>query len=772
MSYYRCASPFSYLSSLGFDVLITNRLSLPLEQCDLLILQRQHADGVLQIAEDYKSKGGKIIYELDDNFHTIPPNNPAGKLYPKDGKELKNIEKFLKMVDIMTVSTPGLASFYKRYAANIRICRNVVNPEAFGSFVVPERLTDEFRLGWAGSGTHHDDFDTVIKPITDLMRERQNIRFVFLGMDYKNLFPVDVRRRMEFVGHTFPIGNDGRPLFHAETGDSPVHDYYKLLKKANFHAAIAPLLGHPFNSSKCLDADTMITTSRGVIQISKIVKGDKVFHDGKWVKVEDTSLEPSRMGLKITTKDGYQIKATPEHRLVLHDGTFQHVSNLKIGDVLKTEPESIDVSEYVVLPWPADSRKSRVRENEWDFLNATDGPTITINQRWGRFLGAFLGDGSFSGYGSVYIHCDGQDDDWIEVIKNDFEAFGFPSVATNHAKTFDGTVLRKQYVGVHSAHLVRFLLSIGVGKMRENGLPLRYIRVPECIWLSPKNVIEQFLMGIFETDGTNTGSGVQVTMKSYEFGKDIQKLLLLVGIESRLHCEWQAARKNDIKRPYWHVTLRRDAADLFSKNIGFGSIRKKQKLFKTTSKSHSNNYKPMQWRQEIISIDECEIKPVDIQVEGELFAAAGFVSHNSAIKLIEYGSSGIPFIATNFGPYKEYCEGNISTSIAPSNLGRNEPCFCGSGKKYKKCHLAPNQTSNTSVKVGELALADSEWKNLIRKMMDDDSYRIALAENNYQNVLENHTIQKKHSQWLDVLAELGLKPSGIKGSYIERIYPG
>jgi methionyl aminopeptidase len=21
------------------------------------------------------------------------------------------------------------------------------------------------------------------------------------------------------------------------------------------------------------------------------------------------------------------------------------------------------------------------------------------------------------------------------------------------------------------------------------------------------------------------------------------------------------------------------------------------------------------------------------------------------------------------------------------NLGRNEPCWCGSGKKYKKCHL-------------------------------------------------------------------------------------
>ena len=26
------------------------------------------------------------------------------------------------------------------------------------------------------------------------------------------------------------------------------------------------------------------------------------------------------------------------------------------------------------------------------------------------------------------------------------------------------------------------------------------------------------------------------------------------------------------------------------------------------------------------------------------------------------------------------------------NLGRNELCWCGSGKKYKKCHFASDQT--------------------------------------------------------------------------------
>lgn len=27
----------------------------------------------------------------------------------------------------------------------------------------------------------------------------------------------------------------------------------------------------------------------------------------------------------------------------------------------------------------------------------------------------------------------------------------------------------------------------------------------------------------------------------------------------------------------------------------------------------------------------------------------------------------------------------------PANLGRNDPCHCGSGKKYKQCHLAADE---------------------------------------------------------------------------------
>ncbi|NJM40059.1 MAG: hypothetical protein HC853_04460 [Anaerolineae bacterium] len=35
---------------------------------------------------------------------------------------------------------------------------------------------------------------------------------------------------------------------------------------------------------------------------------------------------------------------------------------------------------------------------------------------------------------------------------------------------------------------------------------------------------------------------------------------------------------------------------------------------------------------------------------------------------------------------------NPTTYVAEQKPGRNEPCWCGSGKKYKHCHLKEDET--------------------------------------------------------------------------------
>lgn len=47
----------------------------------------------------------------------------------------------------------------------------------------------------------------------------------------------------------------------------------------------------------------------------------------------------------------------------------------------------------------------------------------------------------------------------------------------------------------------------------------------------------------------------------------------------------------------------------------------------------------------IEAIEPVAIRPVDLEVAGSVFAAEGLVSHNSAIKGMEYAAAGIPFVA-------------------------------------------------------------------------------------------------------------------------------
>jgi hypothetical protein len=47
-------------------------------------------------------------------------------------------------------------------------------------------------------------------------------------------------------------------------------------------------------------------------------------------------------------------------------------------------------------------------------------------------------------------------------------------------------------------------------------------------------------------------------------------------------------------------------------------------------------------------------------------------------------------------------------------LGRNEPCWCGSGKKYKKCHLTSDEANHREAKiVSRVAAARREQAGIV-----------------------------------------------------------
>ena len=77
-------------------------------------------------------------------------------------------------------------------------------------------------------------------------------------------------------------------------------------------------------------------------------------------------------------------------------------------------------------------------------------------------------------------------------------------------------------------------------------------------------------------------------------------------------------------------------------------------------RAHSNAYRPMGWEDTVTAVTPCWVTPVDIQVDGEAFAAGGVLSHNSAIKGMEYAASGVPFVARDIDEYAWFGAGLLA----------------------------------------------------------------------------------------------------------------
>lgn len=381
----------------------------------------------------------------------------------------------------------------------------------------------------------------------------------------------------------------------------------------------------------------------------------RVWRDG-WRLIEAVQRDTPRPGLLLRMEDGYQLKLTPEHRMLVA-GEWKPASQIRSGDVIAMEAESAHSGEPVRIPWPADGRMSRAYKGKPAadpdaFLTAEDGPRLDITPRWGRFLGAFAGDGNVGQATVVQISCDGLDQDWIDLLMDDLRAFGL-NPRTEEIKTFDGTVLRRRGVRVASAHLLRVLASIGVTAPRPSGNPIRVPSVPEIIWRSPKPVVAEFLAAYFEADGHCTSSGVKVVSKDERLIRDVQRLLLLFGITSVVRSRIHGAQ-NGYSGLYWSCEMRRLEAEIFAKEIGFRSQRKTARLSEIVNRRRSNGIKPMRWSRRVALVEQCFVTPVDIQVEGSTFILAGFVSHNSHIKALEYAARGIPVIASDSESYRDF----------------------------------------------------------------------------------------------------------------------
>jgi preprotein translocase subunit SecA len=73
-------------------------------------------------------------------------------------------------------------------------------------------------------------------------------------------------------------------------------------------------------------------------------------------------------------------------------------------------------------------------------------------------------------------------------------------------------------------------------------------------------------------------------------------------------------------------------------------------------------------------------------IDGEAGAGAPEIQREPQAPALGLGSPVVPASPAHTGAHRPRSSGQAEASNGPS---RNAPCYCGSGKKYKRCHGAP-----------------------------------------------------------------------------------
>lgn len=139
------------------------------EDIDLLIVQRPLRRSLHTLIAQANRQGIAVIVELDDDFESVHPENPAwGKVNPRISP-LSNYEwlhKTANLADAVTVSTPRLLKYGQ---GRSHVLRNNVPQSIFGYTATP--LTSR-GLGWTGSvSTHPGDLQKARAGVSKALRK-------------------------------------------------------------------------------------------------------------------------------------------------------------------------------------------------------------------------------------------------------------------------------------------------------------------------------------------------------------------------------------------------------------------------------------------------------------------------------------------------------------------------------------------------------------------------------------------------------------------------
>ena len=360
----------------------------------------------------------------------------------------------------------------------------------------------------------------------------------------------------------------------------------------------------------CVVAGTRVGTTVGLIPIEEVASHTGI--SGTCGLVRASGSTGAADIFKMKTAMGYELRGTGNHPIAkIESGEFIDLSESKGSTIILVAPRLSEIPYY----------------HKW-----RDGPancSVGITEDFARLVGIFMGDGSMQ-VNCLSIACDSKDQDVVlECLRLIKSVFGLDAQVREVSK--GGSEVR-----ITSKLIYETFKKMGLTRT-DTGPTMRKVHVPEFIWRSPKNVVREFLRGLFEADGFNGYDTPRVVLFSKwpDFLKEVQLLLLAFGITCRRTAPFKISKSNKGKVHTYvgnELQLRKAESIAFNEKIGFLSARKRLKFANCNRRPQSDHSS--------LALELCD-KVVEVVADGheqvynlsiektKLFDANGILTHNT-----------------------------------------------------------------------------------------------------------------------------------------------
>ena len=279
----------------------------------------------------------------------------------------------------------------------------------------------------------------------------------------------------------------------------------------------------------CLTEDTLVTTKKGLLYFKELVatKEQGWYPQDLVLKTKDGDNSSKRYYVngfsdivKIQTDLGVEIKGTHSHKLfvfTLNGFKWKEFKDIKVGDYIVSKMDQYEGQQ------DSPSLCTSVKKSHHNCVVPEKLPEV-LDNKFAFFLGYYLGNG-FSGSGE-HDYRNGVTIPDISYLNNKItgiyeDLFG-PNISVSEIKKEDD---KSRTYYVTNKIIKEYLKNNGLLKTKSITACL-----PRIIRESPRGVVGSFLSGLFEADGSLCHGYPQLSTSSVQLAKEIQILLLNLGI--------------------------------------------------------------------------------------------------------------------------------------------------------------------------------------------------------------------------------------------------